>query len=159
MKIALGSDHLGVALKNEVASLLRERTIEFQDFGVSTGQVVDYPDVAEKVAQAISEGQFDRGILICGTGIGMAICANKVPGIRAAVVHDPYSAERSRMSNDAQVLTMGACVIGAQVARQLVAIWLESEFQGGDSARKVKKIGLIEARHAAEPSEGDCGKR
>lgn len=156
MKIALGSDHLGVVLKNEVASLLRERKVEFQDFGVSTGQVVDYPDVAEKVAQAISEGQCDRGILICGTGIGMAISANKVPGIRAAVVHDPYSAERSRKSNDAQILTMGACVIGAQVARQLVAIWLESEFQGGDSARKVKKIGLIEARHAAEPSEGDC---
>jgi ribose 5-phosphate isomerase B len=159
MRIALGADHLGVALKDEIAALLRERKVEFQDFGVATGEVADYPDVAEKIAQSISDGQFDRGILVCGTGIGMAIAANKVPGIRAAVVHDPYSAERSRKSNDAQILTMGACVIGTQVARQLVSIWLESQFQGGESARKVAKIGLIEARHAAEPSEGDLIKQ
>lgn len=143
----MGSDRLGANLKQEIAALLRERSIEFQDFGVSVEQVVDYPDVAEQVARAVSAGQFDRGILICGTGIGMAIVANKVPGIRAAVVHDPYSAERSRKSNDAQILAMGGCVIGAQVARQLVSIWLESEFEGGDSTRKVRKIGLIEARN------------
>ena len=159
IRIALGSDHLGLALKSEIAALLRERGVEFQDFGASTGEVVDYPDVAEKVAGAIHDGQFDRGILICGTGIGMAIAANKVPGIRAAVVHDPYSAERSRKSNDAQILTMGACVIGVQVARQLVSIWLESEFQGGDSARKVAKIGLIETRHTKDLATGDCGRR
>jgi ribose 5-phosphate isomerase B len=158
MRIALGSDHLGSALKDELAALLRERAVEFEDFGVSAGQPVDYPDVAEKVAQAVRAGQFERGILICGTGIGMAISANKVPGIRAAVVHDPYSAERSRKSNDAQILAMGACVIGPQVARHLVSIWLESEFQGGESARKVQKITLIESRHAAESSSAeDCG--
>jgi len=151
MKIALGSDHLGVALKNELVTLLKERSVDFQDFGISSGEV-DYPDIAEKVARAIHDGQFDRGILVCGTGIGMAIAANKVQGIRAAVVHDPYSAERSRKSNDAQILTMGACVIGAQLARQLASIWLDSEFQGGDSARKVKKIGLIESRSTAESS-------
>ena len=150
---------MGFALKSEIAALLRERGIEFQDFGASTGEVVDYPDVAEKVAGAIHAELFDRGILICGTGIGMAIAANKVPGIRAAVVHDPYSAERSRKSNDAQILTMGASVIGVQVARQLVSIWLESEFQGGDSARKVAKIGLIETRHMGDLATEDCGTR
>lgn len=158
MRIALGADHLGVPLKDEITSLLRERAVEFQDFGPSTGEVVDYPDVAEKVAGAILDGRFDRGILICGTGIGMAIAANKVTGIRAAVVHDPYSAERSRTSNDAQILTMGSLVIGTQVARQLVSIWLESEFQGGDSARKVAKIGLIETRHTAHQSAEDGGR-
>lgn len=148
MRIALGCDPLGVDLKNELASLLRERAVEFEDFGVLAGEVVDYPDIAERVACAVRDGHFDRGILICGTGIGMAISANKVPGVRAAVAHDPYSAERARKSNDAQILAMGACVIGAQVARQLVSIWLDSEFQGGESARKVKKIGLIESRNA-----------
>jgi ribose 5-phosphate isomerase B len=157
-RIALGADHLGVGLKDEIAALLRERAIEFQDFGTSTGKVVDYPDIAEEVAQAVRDGQFDRGILICGTGIGMAIAANKVPGIRAAVVHDAYSAERSRKSNDAQILTMGSLVIGTQVARQLVSIWLESEFHGGDSARKVAKIGLIETKHSSESAQGACGK-
>jgi ribose 5-phosphate isomerase B len=159
IRIALGSDHLGLALKNEIVALLRERGLEFQDFGASAGEVVDYPDVAEKVTGAIHDGRYDRGILICGTGIGMAIAANKVSGIRAAVVHDPYSAERSRKSNDAQILTMGASVIGVQVARQLVSIWLESEFQGGDSARKVAKIGLIETRHTGDFATGDRGKR
>lgn len=157
-RIALGCDLLGAGLKGELAIHLRERSIEFKDFGVFLGQAADYPDVAEEVAQAILDGQFDRGILICGTGIGMAIAANKVPGIRAAVVHDPYSAERARKSNNAQVLTMGALVIGTQLARQLVSIWLDSEFQGGDSARKVAKIGMIESRHAGLP-KGDCGTR
>jgi ribose 5-phosphate isomerase B len=159
MRIALGADHLGVALKDEIAAMLRERHVKIKDFGVAAGDVADYPDVAEKVAEAIRDGQFDRGILICGTGIGMAISANKVPCIRAAVVHDPYSAERSRKSNNAQILTMGALVIGPQLAKQLVSIWLKSEFQGGDSARKVEKIGLIEARHASELSQGDRGKQ
>jgi ribose 5-phosphate isomerase B len=159
IRIALGSDHLGRALKDEIAALLRERQVEFQDFGVAAGQTADYPDVAEKVAGAIQEGLFERGILICGTGIGMAISANKVPGIRAAVVHDPYSAERSRKSNNVQVLAMGALVIGTQLARQLVSIWLESEFQGGDSARKVEKIGNIEARQVGKLLQGAGAKR
>ena len=156
MKIAIGADHLGAPLKEEIAALLRERQIEFQDFGALAGEAVDYPDVAERVAQSISDGRCERGILVCGTGIGMAIAANKVPGIRAAVVHDPYSAERSRKSNNAQILAMGALVIGAPVARHLVSIWLESEFQGGDSARKVEKIALIESRQAC--SLGGAGK-
>lgn len=158
MRIALGADRLGVVLKDEIAALLREQDVSVKDFGVAAGEDVDYPDVAEKVAEAIRDGEFDRGILVCGTGIGMAISANKVPCIRAAVVHDPYSAERSRKSNNAQILAMGANVIGTQLARQLVSIWLKSEFQGGDSARKVEKIGLIEARHASALPHGDSGK-
>ena len=147
MKIAIGCDHLGLPLKEEIAALLRERNITFQDYGVGSSEKIDYPDVAEKVACAVQQGEFDRGILICGTGIGMAIAANKVAGIRAAVVHDPYSAERSRKSNNAQIMAMGSLVIGPQVARSLATIWLDSEFQGGESTRKVEKIGQIEKRY------------
>lgn len=112
MRIAVGCDQLGLGLKPEITEVLRRRGIEFQEFGAGENENPDYPEVAECVAGAIQKGEFDRGILICGTGIGMAIAANKVPGIRAAVVHDPYSAERSRKSNNAQILTMGALVIG-----------------------------------------------
>ncbi len=144
MKIAVGCDHLGLTLKDEVTRLLLQRGIEFCEFGSGSGEPVDYPDVAEQVAFAVRKGEFDRGILLCGTGIGMAIAANKVPGIRAAVIHDAYSAERSRKSNNAQILTMGSLVIGPQVARQLLSIWLDSEFEGGGSTRKVQKIASLE---------------
>jgi ribose 5-phosphate isomerase B len=147
MKIAIGCDHLGLPLKEEIVALLRERNIDFQDYGVSSKDKIDYPDVAEKVARAVQQGEFERGILVCGTGIGMAIAANKVPGIRAAVVHDPYSAERSRKSNNAQIMAMGSLVIGPQVARSLATIWLDSEFGGGESTRKVEKISQIEKRY------------
>ena len=147
MKIAVGCDHLGLPLKEEIVALLRERKVDFQDYGVCSGEKVDYPDIAEKVAQAVQQGEFDRGILVCGTGIGMAIAANKVPGIRAAVVHDPYSAERSRKSNNAQVMAMGSLILTPKVAQMLVSIWLDSEFQGGESARKVEKISQIEKRY------------
>lgn len=146
MKIAVGCDHFGLPLKEHIVNLLREKNIEFSDYGVTSHEEVDYPDVAEKVSLSIRDGKFDRGILVCGTGIGMAISANKVPGIFAAVVHDPFSAERSRKSNNAQVLAMGSMIIGPEVARSLVSIWLDSEFQGGRSARKVDKIYKIENR-------------
>lgn len=146
MKIAIGCDHLGLPLKEEIARFLRERKVDFEDYGVHSAEKVDYPDIAETVARAVQRGEFDRGILVCGTGIGMAITANKVPGIRAAVVHDAYSAERSRKSNNAQVMAMGSLVIGPQLARSLAAIWLDSEFQGGESARKVQKIDEIEKK-------------
>jgi len=146
MKIAIGCDHLGLPLKEEIVAFLRERNVDFQDYGVCSAEKVDYPDIAERVARAVKRGESDRGVLVCGTGIGMAIAANKVPGIRAAVVHDPYSAERSRKSNNAQIMAMGSLIIGPQVARMLVTIWLDSEFQGGESARKVEKISQIEKR-------------
>jgi len=147
MKIAIGCDHLGLPLKEEILSFLRERKVELEDYGVCSPEKVDYPDVAEKVAYAVQKGEVDRGILICGTGIGMAIAANKIPGVRAAVVHDPYSAERSRKSNNAQILAMGSLIVGPKVAQMLVSIWLESEFQGGESARKVEKISQIEKKY------------
>jgi len=145
MKIAIGSDHLGLELKNLIKDFLKEKEIEVNDFGTMSKEPVDYPDIAEKVAKAIARNDYERGILICGTGIGMAITANKVRGIRAAVCHDLYSTERSRKSNNAQIMAIGALIIGSELAKKLVEVWLNSEFQGGRSERKVKKIMKIEA--------------
>lgn len=140
MKIAVGCDEAGFYLKEAIKEVLISKKIEVDDFGVHNLQPVLYPDIAVAVAQSVVKGQNDRGILICGTGIGMAIAANKVPGIRAAVCHDCYSAEKARKSNNAQILAMGARVIGEELAKSLVNVWLESEFQGGGSANKVNKI-------------------
>lgn len=147
ISIAMGCDHNGLELKNVIIQLLKEKGIEFEDYGTMTKDPVDYPDLAEKVASSILQGKHDRGILICGTGLGMAIAANKVRGIRAATCHDIYSAERSRKSNNAQILTMGAQIIGPELAKKLVEAWLASEFQGGRSERKVKKIMEIEKKN------------
>lgn len=147
MKIAIGSDHLGLSLKRFVMDVLREHGVDYEDFGSYSDEAVDYPDIGAKVAEALAGGAFDRGILICGTGIGMAIVANKVPGVRAAVAHDTYSAERARKSNDAQVLAMGALVIGRETARKVVEAWLPAEFQGGGSAAKVAKIEQLDEKY------------
>lgn len=140
MKVAIGCDEAAYCLKSEVMKHLNDIGVEYEDFGAGQGEVVLYPDVAVKVAEAVARGDFERGILVCGTGIGMAITANKVPGIRAAVCHDPFSAERSRKSNDAQIMCMGERVIGAELAKCLVDIWLKCDFSGGGSAPKVDKI-------------------
>jgi ribose 5-phosphate isomerase B len=150
--VAIGSDEAGFELKTRLADVIRAEGWEVRDFGCHSPEPVDYPEVAFSVANAIADGELDRGILICGTGIGMAIAANKVPGVRAAQAHDPYSAERARKSNDAQVLTLGARVIGPELAATLVRIWLQSEFAGGGSARKV---GLITAHERARAA-GDA---
>jgi len=147
MKIAIGSDHLGLELKDIIKDFLKEREIEVNDFGTMSKEPIDYPDIAKKVAKAVAKGDCQRGILICGTGIGMAIAANKVKGIRAAVCHDLYSAERSRKSNNAQIMAIGALIIGSELAKKLVEVWLNSEFQGGRSERKVKKIMEIETEN------------
>ena len=147
MKIAIGSDHLGLELKNLIKDFLKDKEIKVEDFGIISKEPLDYPDIAKKVAKAVAREDYERGILICGTGIGMAIAANKVKGIRAAVCHDLYSAERSRKSNNAQIMTMGALIIGPELAKKLVEVWLESEFQAGRSERKVKKIMEIEAEN------------
>lgn len=147
MKIAIGNDELGVEMKNKIVELLEEREIEYLNVGTNEGEVELYPNIAETVAMAIKNGEADRGILICGTGIGMAITANKVPGIRAAQVHDPYSAERARKSNDAHIMTMGAKVIAPDVAVMLVERWLGSEFQGGRSQPKVDLMKEIEEKN------------
>ena len=142
--IAVGADELGFALKENLEAYLIDLGYSVDDFGCHTQEPVDYPDVAERVARAVAAGRHERAILVCGTGIGMAITANKVPGVRAAPASDPYSAERARKSNDAQVLCLGARVVGTEVARLLVDHWLASEFGGGNSARKVAKMNALD---------------
>lgn len=145
MRIIIGSDHIGRPLKEVLVQHLKNHEIELMDIGVWDDTPVDYPDVGQRLAECIARGEYERGILICGTGIGMAIVANKVPGVRAAVCHDPYSAERARKSNNAQVMTLGSQVVGGEVAKSLVDIWLEAEFSGGRSALKVEKINRLDA--------------
>jgi ribose 5-phosphate isomerase B len=150
MKIAVGADHLGYPLKESVKAHLTGLGHEVVDFGVTDTSPIDYPDVAVVVAREVAAAHFERAILVCGTGIGMAITANKVPGVRAANVADPYSAERAVKSNNAQVLCLGARVVAPEVADLLVDHWLASEFQGGDSARKVAKMDALDAPKAGE---------
>lgn len=147
MKIAVASDHGGFRLKEEITAFLRELGIEFKDFGTFSEDSVDYPDIALVVAEAVRAGDFDRGVLCCGTGIGVAITANKVPGIRAALCHDTFSARASREHNNANILTMGQRVIGPGLARDIVKTWIQAEFQGGRHARRVDKISSIEQKN------------
>ncbi len=140
LSVAIGADEAAFDLKEVLKDHLTKKGIEVKDYGAYDKNPVLYPDVAIKVAEAIAQGTHSRGILMCGTGIGMAITANKVPGVRAACCHDTYSAQRARKSNDAQVLTMGARVIGPELAKTIVDAWLESEFEGGRSAPKVEKM-------------------
>jgi ribose 5-phosphate isomerase B len=144
--IAIGCDEGGFELKQTILKLLRDDGYEVKDFGCYSLDPIDYPEVGYDLARAVARGEHDRGILICGTGIGMAIVANKVPGVRAAQIHDSYSAERARKSNNAQIMTMGGRVVGPELAKSLVRIWLASEFTGGNSARKVDKIMAGEQR-------------
>lgn len=146
MRIAVGCDEAAYDLKVAISRHLEKKGIEVADFGVDAGSTVLYPDIAFKVADEVAKGNFQRAILLCGTGIGMAICANKVPGVRAAVCHDPFSAQRARKSNDAQILCMGQRVIGVELAKCIVDTWLESEFEGGGSTRKVARISELESR-------------
>jgi ribose 5-phosphate isomerase B len=151
-RLAIGADDAGFELKRIIEDYLDTLGVPYEDVGVGDPEAgsrpdpVDYPDVASAVAFGIRDGRYDQGILICGTGIGMAITANKVPGVRAAQAHDVYSAERARKSNDAHVLTMGARVIGPELAKSVVKAWLDSEFAGGASTRKVAKIEQVEIR-------------
>lgn len=144
LKLALGSDHGGFKLKTEIKTMLQEKGYEFKDFGTFSEESVDYPDIAREVAGAVRDGLFDRGILICGTGIGIGIAANKMPGIRAALCHDTFSARASREHNDTNILTMGERVIGPGLAKDIVKIWLETEFAGGRHARRIEKIAGME---------------
>jgi len=149
MKIAVGSDHHGFEMKEAVKEHLTSLGHDVHDHGCHSVEEVDYPDIAVSVADKVAAGEVERAVLVCGTGIGMAIAACKVPGVRAAAVADPYSAERAQKSNNAQVLCLGAKVVGPEVATLLLDHWLESEFQGGASARKVAKIDALDA-HAVD---------
>ncbi len=152
MKLAIGCDEAAYNLKVIIKEHLKNKypDIEVKDFGADEGSVVLYPDVAYTVADAVAKGEFERAILVCGTGIGMAICANKVPGVRAAVCHDPFSTERSRKSNNAQIMCMGERVVGPELAKYLVDIWLKCDFAGGGSAPKVARINELEKEHIEE---------
>ena len=146
MKIAIGCDEAALTMKNAVKEHLEKKGIEVTDMGAYDTNPSLYPDTAVKVCTEITEGRCERGMLFCGTGIGMAMTANKVPGIRAAVCHDPFSTERSIKSNDAQVLCMGARVIAPQLALYLIDIWLTCRFDGGPSQEKVERMSYYEAR-------------
>jgi len=147
MKIAVGCDEAGLGMMDIIRKQLTDKGHELIDFGVHNTDPVDYPDIGQAVAESVANGQAERAVLICGTGIGMAITANKVPGVRAAQCHDTYSAERARKSNDAQVITMGARVIGPELAKSIIDAWLESEFAGGNSTRKVEKMNALDEKY------------
>ena len=140
VEIAIGCDHNGYELKEQIKQYLLEKGYSVIDFGVNNTEPVLYPEIANKVCREILSRNIKRAILICGTGAGMAIAANKVHGIRAVCIHDAYTAERARASNDAQVATLGSFVIGFSLAKKNLDIWLESEFEGGRSAPKVALI-------------------
>lgn len=144
MNIAIGCDEAAYGLKLEIKKHLEGKGHTVVDFGSGEGESVLYPNVAYALAKDVAEEKFARGILLCGTGIGMAITANKVPGVRAAVCHDSYSTERSRKSNNCQIMTMGARVVGAELAKNLVDVWMDAEFSGGGSQAKVDRISEIE---------------
>lgn len=144
--IAIGSDHGGFLLKQEVMKYLAEKGLEYKDFGTYTEDSCDYPVYGEAVARAVASGECERGIVICGTGIGISISANKVHGIRAALCGDCYSAEYTRRHNDANVLALGARVLGSGLALKIVETFLTTEFEGGRHARRVAMISDIESR-------------
>jgi len=144
MRIAIGSDHRGVAARQRLAGLLQRMGHEVIDCGSVGEDPVDYPDIAADVARRVSEGTADRGILLCCTGVGMAIAANKVHGVRAATCHDEVTAELSRRHNDLNVLCLSAELIGAEVQDKIIRTWLDTPFEGGRHARRVAKIAALE---------------
>ncbi|MEL7236273.1 MAG: RpiB/LacA/LacB family sugar-phosphate isomerase [Chloroflexota bacterium] len=152
MKLAIGCDSAGVPLLDVVREVLTERGIAFEDYGVTSDDKESiYPNIAKTVADRIVEEHVDRGVLVCGTGLGMSITANKVPGIRAALVHDTYSAERAQLSNNAQVITMGARVIGPELARAIVETWLDNQYVENErSGSKVNRMIEIDAEYRGQ---------
>lgn len=148
MKLAIGCDHGGYNLKTAILEHLDKKGIEYKDFGCYSTESCDYPDFAEKVAEAIVNGECERGIIVCGTGIGISIAANKVPGIRAAHCTDTFSAKASRQHNDANILALGERITGVGLALDIVDAYLEAEFEGGRHQRRVDKITEIEKKYS-----------
>ncbi|MBI5695989.1 MAG: ribose 5-phosphate isomerase B [Nitrospirae bacterium] len=146
MKVALGCDHGGLELKDTIAAELKKLGVEVVDEGTVSEESVDYPDFAAKVAGDVASGLVDRGITVCGTGIGMSIAANKFPGIRAALCHDSYTARMSRMHNDANILVLGGRVTGPEVALDILRDWLKTPFEGGRHQRRLDKIAELEKK-------------
>ncbi|MBI4715453.1 MAG: ribose 5-phosphate isomerase B [Nitrospirae bacterium] len=144
MKIAIASDHAGLDLKEEIVAFCRGKGLEVLDFGVENHDSVDYPDYGIKVAEAVSGGKVDRGILVCGTGIGMSIVANKFPNVRAALCHNVFTSRMSRLHNDANVLVLAGRVQEPEVAQVMVEAWLKTPFEGGRHQRRLDKIRELE---------------
>jgi len=144
--LVVGSDHGGYELKTAILELLQTKMVEYTDLGTNDSASVDYPDFAAKVAGAVSSGEAQLGILICGTGIGMSITANKFPGVRAALVHDEFTAQMAREHNNANILVMGGRVLTPGKGKKLVEIWLEAEFEGGRHKNRLDKISAIEQK-------------
>jgi ribose 5-phosphate isomerase B len=147
MKIAIASDHRGFIVKGKILAMIADLGHEALDFGPETPDSVDYPDYASKVARAVSNKETDRGILICGSGMGMCIVANKFDGVRAAPCHDDLTAEMSRLHNDSNVLCLSADLLGDRLVNRMVEIWLTTGFEGGRHARRIEKISRIEAEN------------
>jgi len=146
MTIAIGCDHAGVELKNELLSLLNNLRIQYIDYGTDSPESVDYPDFGEKVSDAVSSGKIELGILICGTGIGMSIVANKFPGVRASLCNDLFTAKMSRLHNDANILVIGGRIVGKDLAKEIVKTWVSTPFEGDRHCRRLDKITKIEER-------------
>ncbi|HAA70503.1 MAG: ribose 5-phosphate isomerase B [Planctomycetaceae bacterium] len=144
MRIAIGSDHRGWQVKARLVKMLQDAGHEMFDLGTNSADSVDYPDIASAVSSRVSAGDVERGILICGTGIGMSISANKFSGVRAATCQDAFVAEMSRRHNDVNVLCLGGDLLGERLVDDLVGIWLKTEFEGGRHGRRIDKIGQLE---------------
>jgi len=147
MKIAVGCDHGGFELKEDLRAYLRERNVEVVDVGTYDSASIDYPETGMAVAEKVSTGEVPRGILICGTGIGMSIVANRFPGVRATLCHDLYTARMSREHNESNLLVLGGRLLGKGIAREIVRIWLEAEFQGGHHRRRLDKIAALDEKY------------
>jgi ribose 5-phosphate isomerase B len=146
MRIAIGADHRGFSIRTKVADLLRQLGHEVQDVGTFSPEAVDYPDIAAEVASRVSHGTAERGILVCGTGLGMCIAANKFPGVRATPCHDDLTAELSRRHNDSNILCLSADLLGERLIDRMIELWLNTPFEGGRHARRVEKIINLEHR-------------
>lgn len=146
--IALASDHVGLALKKVVMNLLEEKGLAYRDFGTYTTERCDYPVYGAAAAQAVAGGECDRGIVICGTGVGISLAANKIRGIRCVVCSEPYSAKLSRQHNNTNMLAMGSRVVGEDLARMIAAVWLETPFEGGRHQRRVEQLAELEEKQA-----------
>ncbi|EAD1455027.1 ribose 5-phosphate isomerase B [Listeria monocytogenes] len=144
MKIAIGNDHVGIELKPVIVAYLQDLGHEVDDFGAFSNERTDYPEYGKKVAESVAAGKSDLGILICGSGVGISIAANKVNGIRAVVCSEPYSAKLSREHNNTNILAFGSRVVGAELAKMIVRNWLDAEFEGGRHAKRVEMIARIE---------------
>lgn len=156
MKIALGSDHRGFEAKQRIAALIKSLGLSVLDHGTQSRDACDYPDTACAVAADVAAGRAQRGVLLCGSGLGMSIAANKVAGVRAALCHDELTAQLSRRHNDANVLCLPADLIGDALMQSMVRAWLTTEFEGGRHARRVDKIRAIERGACAEPAPRDA---